>query len=127
MNAYIALMPAQEVLQNIASRVGTLPVIELEQANVYLGQKRYKEALSIYERILPEWNPPSEKIGHRASRRVSSSRYFVPHSWRIGPKRRPFLKMEQNELKGLGNLKNTSACMQMRDLHSLRRAICGRA
>ena len=54
---------AQKVLQDIASRVGTLPVIELEQANVYLNQERYKEALSIYERILPEWNPPLDKLG----------------------------------------------------------------
>ena len=54
---------AHQVLQDVVARAGTLPVIELEQANLYLGQKHYKEALSIYERILPEWNPPSEKLG----------------------------------------------------------------
>lgn len=54
---------AHRVLQDIVSKVGTLPVIELEQANVYLGQKRYKEALNVYERILPEWKPPSENLG----------------------------------------------------------------
>ena len=53
---------AHEALQDIVSKVGTLPVIEEEQANVYFGQKLYKEALSIYERILPEWNPPSEQL-----------------------------------------------------------------
>ncbi len=54
---------AHKVLQDFVSKVGTLPVIEREQANVYLSQKRYKEALSIYERILPEWNLSSEKLG----------------------------------------------------------------
>ncbi len=53
---------AHRVLQDIVSKVGTIPVIELEQANVYLGQKRYKEALSVYDRILPAWNPSSEKL-----------------------------------------------------------------
>ena len=54
---------AHKTLQDVVARVGTLPVIELEQANLYLGQKQHKEALSIYERILPKWNPPSEKLG----------------------------------------------------------------
>ena len=53
---------AHKVLQDIVSKVGALPVIEEEQANVYFRQKRYKEALHIYERILPEWNPPSEQV-----------------------------------------------------------------
>ena len=53
---------AHKVLQDILSRLGPLPVIEEEQALVYLHQKHYKEALSIYERILPEWHPPSEKL-----------------------------------------------------------------
>ena len=53
---------AHEALQDIVSKVGTSPVIEEEQANVYFGQKHYKESLSIYERILPEWNPPSEQL-----------------------------------------------------------------
>ena len=53
---------AHEVLQDIVSKVGILPVIEEEQANVYFGQKHYREALNIYERILPKWNPPSEQL-----------------------------------------------------------------
>ena len=54
---------AHEVLKDVVGKVKTLPVIEEEQANVYLRQKRYKEALSIYKRILPEWNSPSEQVG----------------------------------------------------------------
>ena len=53
---------AHEVLQDIASEVGRLPVIEEEQAMVYFRQEHYREALNIYERILPEWNPPSERL-----------------------------------------------------------------
>ena len=53
---------AHQVLQDILSRLGPLPVIEEEQALVYLHQKHYKEALNIYERILPQWLPPSEKL-----------------------------------------------------------------
>ncbi len=53
---------AHKVLQDIESKVGTLPVIEEEHANIYFGQKRYKEALNIYECILPVWNPPSEQL-----------------------------------------------------------------
>ena len=54
---------AHTVLQDIASKVGDLSIIEEERALVYLHQKRYKEALNIYERLLPEWNPPSEQLG----------------------------------------------------------------
>ena len=53
---------AHKALQDIVSKVGALPVIEEEQANVYFGQRNYQEALNIYERILPEWNPPSEQV-----------------------------------------------------------------
>ena len=53
---------AHKVLQDILSRLGPLPVIEEEQALVYLHQRRYTEALDIYERILPQWQPPSEKL-----------------------------------------------------------------
>ena len=53
---------AHKVLQDIVAEVGTFPSIEEEQAFVYLHQKLYKEALNIYERILPEWNPPSEQL-----------------------------------------------------------------
>ena len=42
--------------------MGSSPVIEETQAVIYLHQKRYKEALNIYERILPEWNPPSGQL-----------------------------------------------------------------
>lgn len=54
---------AHKVLQDIISKVGPLPAVEEEQAFVYLHQKNYKEALNIYERLLPEWNPPSEQLG----------------------------------------------------------------
>ena len=53
---------AHQVLQDILSKLGPLPVIEEERALVYLHQKCYKEALNIYERILPTWNPPLEKL-----------------------------------------------------------------
>ena len=53
---------AHKVLQDIISKLGTLPTIEEAQAVVYFNQKRYKDALNIYERILPEWNPSSEQL-----------------------------------------------------------------
>ena len=53
---------AHKVLQDIVTKVGTSPVIEEERATVYFHHKNYKEALNIYERILPEWNPPPEKL-----------------------------------------------------------------
>ena len=53
---------AHKVLQDIASEVGSSPVIEEEQALVYLHQECYRESLNIYERILPQWNPPSEQL-----------------------------------------------------------------
>ena len=53
---------AHKVLQDIISKVGALPVIEEAQAGIHLHQKRYKEALNIYERILPNWNPPSGQL-----------------------------------------------------------------
>ena len=53
---------AHKVLQDIASGVGRLPVIEEERAMVYFRHEHYSEALNIYERILPKWNPPSEQL-----------------------------------------------------------------
>ena len=53
---------AHKVLQDIVTKVGTSPVIEEERATVYFHHKNYKEALNIYERILPEWNPSAEKL-----------------------------------------------------------------
>ena len=53
---------AHKVLQEIISKVGPLPIIEEEQAFIYFHQECYKEALNIYERILPEWNPPSREL-----------------------------------------------------------------
>ena len=53
---------AHKVLQDIVSKVGTLPVIEEGQAVVYLHQRHYQEALRIYERILPEWYQSSERF-----------------------------------------------------------------
>ncbi len=54
---------AHQVLQDISLKIGTLPLVAEEQALVYLHQKRYKDALNIYERLLPQWNPPSEQVG----------------------------------------------------------------
>ena len=53
---------AHKILQDILSKLGPLPVIEEEQALVYLHQEHYEKALNIYERLLPEWHPPSEKL-----------------------------------------------------------------
>ena len=53
---------AHKILQDFVSKVGPSLIIEEEQAAIYLHQKRYEEALSIYERILPEWNPPSGQL-----------------------------------------------------------------
>ena len=53
---------AHKVLQDMVSKVGPSPVIEEVQASIYLHQENYKEALNIYERILPEWNPPSGQL-----------------------------------------------------------------
>ena len=50
---------AHKVLQDFVSKVGPSPIVEEQQAVIYLHQKRYKEGLNIYERILPEWNSPS--------------------------------------------------------------------
>ena len=53
---------AHKVLQDIISKLGTLPTIEEAQAVVYFNRKRYKDAFNIYERILPKWYPPSEQL-----------------------------------------------------------------
>ena len=53
---------AHEVIQDFVSKVGPSPIIEEQQAVIYLHQKRYKEALSIYERILPKWDPPAGQL-----------------------------------------------------------------
>ena len=53
---------AYKVLQDFVSRVGPSPIIEEQQAVIYLHQERYKEALNIYERILPKWDPPSGQL-----------------------------------------------------------------
>ena len=53
---------AHQVLQDIVLKVGPSPLVEEERATVYLHHKHYQEALNIYERILPEWNPSPEKL-----------------------------------------------------------------
>ena len=53
---------AHEVIQDFVSKARSSPVIEEQQAVIYLHQKRYKEALSIYERILPKWDPPAGQL-----------------------------------------------------------------
>ena len=54
---------AHEILQDITSKLGTLPTIEEARAVVYLNQKRYKDALDIYDNILRKWDPLSEQSG----------------------------------------------------------------
>ena len=56
---------AHKVLQDIASKVGALPAIEEVQAAIYLRHNYYTDALNIYERILREWDPSSEKLDVR--------------------------------------------------------------
>ena len=51
---------AHRSLQDITSKVGPSSITEEAQAVVYLHCKHYREALSIYERILPQWNSLSE-------------------------------------------------------------------
>ena len=53
---------AHEVIQDFVSKARSSPIIEEQQAVIYLHQKRYKEALSIYERILPKWDPPAGQL-----------------------------------------------------------------
>lgn len=53
---------AHKVLQDILSKLDPSPVIEEEQAVIHFHQKHYTEALNIYERILPKWNPPLEEL-----------------------------------------------------------------
>ena len=53
---------AHRVLQDILSKLGSSLVIEEERALVHFRQEHYKEALNIYERILPNWHPSSEKL-----------------------------------------------------------------
>ena len=51
---------AHEVLQDIILKVGSSTVIEEAQAVIYSNHKYYRDALKIYERILPKWNPSLE-------------------------------------------------------------------
>ena len=67
---------AHTILQDILSKLGPSPVIEEEQATVHFHQKHYKEALNIYERILPKWNPPLAELDIGPLEWVSSSRYL---------------------------------------------------
>lgn len=53
---------AHEVIRDFVSKARASPIIEEQQAVIYLHQKRYKDALSIYERILPNWNTPSGQL-----------------------------------------------------------------
>ena len=53
---------AQKVLQDFVLKARPSPIIEEQQAVIYLHQKHYKEALSIYERILPKWDPSSGQL-----------------------------------------------------------------
>ena len=51
---------AHNFLQDILSKLGSLPAIKEAQAAIYFHHKHYRDALEIYERILPDWNPSSE-------------------------------------------------------------------
>ena len=117
---------AHGVLRDIISKVGTLPVIEEEKANVYFGQKHYKEALSIYERILPEWNSPSEQLnlGPLEEYRRAAICAAELNDWE---KAATFFEDGAKKTKRLGTREDILVCMQMRDLHSLKRVICWRA
>ena len=53
---------AHEVIQDFVLKARPSPIIEEQQAVIYLHQKRYKEALSIYEGILPKWDPPAGQL-----------------------------------------------------------------
>ena len=53
---------AQKTLQDIISKIEPSPALEEAQAVIFSNQKRYREALNIYERILPEWHPVSEEL-----------------------------------------------------------------
>ena len=114
---------AHKVLQDIVSKVGPSPAIEEAQAVVYLHQENYKEALNIYERILPEWNPPSGKLDVMPSEGCRRAAICAAHlgDWE---KAATFFEDGAKELKRLRTLKDISVCMQMQDLHSLRQAIC---
>ena len=95
---------AHKVLQDILSKLGPLPVIEEEQAAIYLHQQHYKKALNIYERILPEWHPSSEKLDFGPSEGYRRAAICAAHlgNWekaatffKDGVKRAP--KIEANE------------------------------
>ena len=84
---------AHKVLQDIILTVGPLPVIEEEQAIVYFRQKRYQEALNIYERIPPRVEPTVRTIKRWTFRGVSSSRYLCVIFGGLGESGVPFLKL----------------------------------
>jgi tetratricopeptide (TPR) repeat protein len=55
--------PAQAIaaLDKVEALVGKSSVIlDDERAKVFFHQERYEDALKIWERILPEWHPPTE-------------------------------------------------------------------
>ena len=54
---------AHKILQDIIVKVGQSPIIEEAQAFLYLRQGHYKEAYSIYSRILPSWELPTGEWG----------------------------------------------------------------
>ena len=53
---------AHEVIQDFVSKAEPSPIIEEQQAVIYLHQKRYREALNVYEHILPKWDPPAGQL-----------------------------------------------------------------
>ena len=109
---------AHEVLQDIASKVGPLPQIEEKQAFVYLHQKNYKEALNIYERILPKWNPPSEQLGIGP---LEEYRRAAICAAQLDDWKKAATFFEEGAKR---TLKDISVYMQMQDSHTLKQAIC---
>ena len=53
-------------------------MIEEAQAMVYFRQKRYQEALHIYESILPKWDPPSEQLNIGPLEEYAEPQYVQP-------------------------------------------------
>lgn len=54
--------PAQAIaaLDKVEALVGkSSMILDDERAKVFFHQERYEDALKIWERILPEWHPPT--------------------------------------------------------------------
>ncbi len=70
---------AHKFLQDIVSEVGVLPAIEEAQAAIYLDQKRYREALNIYERLLLESNPSLQRLDFKLADKYRPAAICAAH------------------------------------------------